>query len=135
MFEGCATETPTSRPQSVNGVPTPATPRVWAVSHRDIHIYAVEACGDVTCFCSSFFTPHHRDINNSGSANVGVMTPKTVQRIRRNIGVAYKYVERDVALMVPFLVRLLSKMFHILTISHRNRHKKDRNLMDIIITF
>lgn len=198
-FEGCAAETPPSCSQTVSGVPTPATPGVWAVSHRDIDIYAsnssnsnfkkhessfelvtdvtfiwpygaksafvtgnfsnwettvamietknsegncvwiyskalppgeyqykfiidniwrhapdqpitfdergiinnfftvtVGACGDVTCFCSSFFCPDNNDTSITSAGNVGVMTPKTIQRIRRNIGVAYKYVERDV---------------------------------------
>lgn len=67
----------------------------------------VEACGDMTCFCSSFFgsTPVDgldRQAQTAAQLGVGVMTPKTVKRIQRNIGVAYHYVERDVSYAIPF---------------------------------
>lgn len=59
----------------------------------------VEPCGDVTCFCSSFFNKVPVDPANLQSTatqiEAGIMTPSTVQRIQRNIGVAYHYVEHD----------------------------------------
>lgn len=61
----------------------------------------VEPCGDVTCFCSSFFNNAPTEaLDRQGVATqleAGVMTPSTVQRIQRNIGVAYHYVERESA--------------------------------------
>lgn len=91
----------------------------------------VESCGDVTCFCSNFFSSysstadnysqhqstHVDDYNNNSPSSTsnqlkeglmtpntveGLMTPNTVQRIRQNIGVAYRYVERDVTPQAPF---------------------------------
>lgn len=66
----------------------------------------VEACGDVTCFCSSFFGAVQPELLDrqtpAAQIEAGVMTPKTIKRFQRNIGVAYKYVERDVSHHIPF---------------------------------
>lgn len=66
----------------------------------------VEACGDLTCFCSSFFstTPSESFDKNSPVMKIdaGVMTPQTIKNFQRNIGVAYKYVERQHTKSVPF---------------------------------
>lgn len=51
----------------------------------------VEACGDLTCFCASFDTPVPP---LSAVAGVGGgMTPNTMSRFTRDVGVAYQYVE------------------------------------------
>lgn len=51
----------------------------------------VEACGDPTCFCASFDTPPQP---LSAAAGVGGgMTPNTMSRFTRDVGVAYQYVE------------------------------------------
>lgn len=62
----------------------------------------VEACGDITCFCSSFYGCGSADTMEKQSPmaaqiSAELLTPKTVQRIQRNIGVALRYVEREVA--------------------------------------
>lgn len=61
----------------------------------------VEACGDVTCFCSNFFGGISADLFDKqdpvAQIEAGIMTPKTIKRFQRNIGVAYKYVEREQA--------------------------------------
>lgn len=65
----------------------------------------VEACGDVTCFCSNFegappdVVDKHPPLTQ---IDAGVITPKTIQRIQRNIGVAYRYVERETPTSLPF---------------------------------
>lgn len=66
----------------------------------------VEPCGDVTCFCTSFFDSEPAvAITKAGPESrieQGVMTPKTIKRFQRNIGVAYRYVERDNPRILPF---------------------------------
>jgi hypothetical protein len=63
----------------------------------------VEACGDVTCFCSNFYCGQKPSPSGpSESTNVGIMTPQTMKNFQSKIGVAYRYVERDdVANPVP----------------------------------
>lgn len=66
----------------------------------------VEACGDPTCFCSSFFdnSPVSDSDRESPETQIecGVMTPTTVKRIQRKVGVACHYVERDDDRTSPF---------------------------------
>lgn len=66
----------------------------------------VEACGDLTCFCSSFFEGGSAEVVDihapAAQIEPGVLTPKTIKRIQRNIGVAYRYVERETSRTLPF---------------------------------
>lgn len=66
----------------------------------------VEACGDVTCFCSSFFGNYPADAfeRDSSEAQIeqGIMTPQTIKRFQEKIGVAYRYVEREDTASLPF---------------------------------
>lgn len=68
----------------------------------------VQPCGDLTCFCTSFFTSSSPDSDYDSATTptsqieAGIMTPKTIKRFQRNIGVAYKYVERDYTNRHPF---------------------------------
>lgn len=51
----------------------------------------VEACGDPTCFCASFDVPPAPLLTATGVG--GGMTPNTMSRFTRDVGVAYQYVE------------------------------------------
>lgn len=66
----------------------------------------VEPCGDVTCFCTSFFDASPAvsmdKVCPEKQIEQGIMTPKTMKRFQRNIGVAYRYVEREGAHILPF---------------------------------
>lgn len=58
----------------------------------------VEACGDVTCFCSGFYSSQvQRPPLPSASVDAveGVMTPQTMKAFQSKIGVAYTYTERE----------------------------------------
>lgn len=66
----------------------------------------VEACGDVTCFCSNFFgnptSVDRTDVPKNNHLKDGIMTPDSMAKFQRTVGVAYKYVEREPCISFPF---------------------------------
>lgn len=59
---------------------------------------SVESCGDVTCFCSNFFGTAEA----SAQATVDAVTRPALTSLKRSIGVAAKYVEREETRHFPF---------------------------------
>lgn len=69
----------------------------------------VEACGEPTCFCSRIFgnaTTNALDTATTKARNMqlrkGIMTPQTMKRFQRRIGVASYYVEHDIGKSYQF---------------------------------
>lgn len=61
-------------------------------------VVTVESCGDITCFCSSVSAggpPSAQETSEEPDAEAGLITPRTIKKIQRNVGVAYRYVEKD----------------------------------------
>eukprot|EP00177_Eucheuma_denticulatum_P000126 GFKZ01000224.1.p1 GENE.GFKZ01000224.1~~GFKZ01000224.1.p1 ORF type:complete len:559 (+),score=56.13 GFKZ01000224.1:44-1678(+) len=99
----------------------------------------VESCGDVTCFCSSFFGNDPSDPLDWEKPDVqierGIMTPATLKRFQRNVGVAYRYVERDQTHSVPFRkaymhTEISDRPFDV-TVVNVNQLPATRNILDV----
>ncbi|CAN8070688.1 unnamed protein product [Agarophyton chilense] len=99
----------------------------------------VEPCGDLTCFCTGLFGSSPIDsvgeTEPMSQIEAGIMTPRTIKQFQRNIGVAYKYIERDHSAPFPFRkVYMHSKVsdrpFDVTVVNVKNL-PAFRSLMDI----
>lgn len=102
----------------------------------------VDPCGDLTCFCTTYFetspVPSNDDKTPISQIEDGIMTPKTIKQFQRNIGVAYKYVERDHAHSFPFRrvymhTHVSDRPFDVTVVNVKNLPAY-RTLMDLKLT-